>query len=1243
MKSDSTPKRSKKVSTQSSKAAHNLFPIVAIGASAGGIEAVTEFFKNLPAVTGMAFIYVQHLSVNHKSKLTDILSHTTKMHVQEIDDMDKIMPDNVFVIPSNKAIVITDGRIKLIPRSRSTTAVTVDILFSSLAVAQKERVIGIVLSGTGSDGSLGIKAIKQEGGLTFAQDSSAEFDGMPQSAIASGDIDFILSPKKIAAELARIGKHPFINNFKTRKEDLIDNDDPDLMKILQLLHKAVNVDFSVYKMRTIKRRIMRRMLIYKLVTLKEYARLLADKPNEVDLLYQDLLINVTSFFRESDTHRYLKTTLLPKLLKSKKADESLRIWVAACASGSEAYSLAMMLLEIQESKLTPVPIQIFATDLSVHAIAKARLGIYSLHELEGVSAQRLQRFFTKAGNGTYRINKNVREMCVFANHNVLIDPPFSRIDFITCCNLFIYLDTAAQKKVIQTFHYALNDIGYLMLGKSETIGTSQLFGEHNKNHKIFIRKKGAGSRRLPALSLHSFVTVVPGESKQVSSKKKTPVTGRNIDTTIDAILISEFMPASVVINYDMEIQQFRGSTDLYFSHASGKASFNILKMARPDIAFELRNAISESIKTSRRVSRAGIEMRLNGKLNIIRIEVVPLDLEWDEPLILILFNEQEQIEVVEESNIQGKNNSAVKDRRIKKLEAELAAARADALALAREQDDINEALQSANEEVMSSNEELQTTNEELATSKEEIESTNEELITTNQELQTRYEQLHESHEFSEALIATMHDSIVILDKSMRIKSANKLFYEKFHLKENETEGRYLFDIGNKQWDIPVLHELLQLILIKNLTFDNYEITHTFPDIGTKTLLLNASRIVQKKHQEQMILLAIADITELTHKINELQALNEQKKAEKNLLAMADSVPALVWMCNASKSYYFFNKSWLSFTGRTMEQETEDGWIEGIHPDDVQRYLEIFSAAFDKKEAFYVEYRLRRHDGEYRWIADKGSPRFNAEHIFDGYTGGCMDIQEQKAFAFELEREVSKRTLELKSFTYISSHDLQEPLRKIQTFAGRILEKDHVQLSDTGKELFNKMSNTARRMQNLLKDLLDYSRTSDEVGMFEHIDLNKIVEDVKEELKEEAEAKHAVITSDMCLANVIPFQMHQLFYNFISNSLKFAHADRTPHIEVKSKTVKGIHINHENILPEQQYYYISISDNGIGFDSKYSDKIFKVFQRLNCPEKYGGTGIGLAIVKKIVDNHNGFITAHGEPDKGARFEIFIPAT
>jgi two-component system CheB/CheR fusion protein len=1140
------------------------FPIVAIGASAGGLEAMVELLQYLPPDTGMAFIYVQHLSPDHKSLLSAILTQKTSMKVQEIGPKTKIEPNTLFVMPFNKGIEIREGYLQLLPRSHSSSAVSIDVLFNSLALNQRAKAIGIILSGSASDGSAGISAIKKAGGLSFAQDDSAKFISMPQSAIATGMVDFILSPKAMALELGRLSKHPFpkttLAKPKTHPEDEIANNDPHLLSILQLLFKNTKVDFSLYKINTIKRRILRRMALYKIGSLQKYADLLLEAREETDILYQDLLINVTSFFRDTDSHRYLRATIFPKLFELKKAGESLRLWVPACASGEEAYSLAMILIEIQERLGKQLSVQIFATDLSEQAIRKARLGLYSAEALEGVSPKRQQRFFSRTEDG-YRVNKELRDCCVFAQHNILSDPPFSRLDFVSCCNLFIYLDTAAQKRVVNTFHYAIHPAGFLMLGKSENIShSSQLFSLLNTKHKIFARKHSASSQRLPELTPRlAYPSLSDKHLPLTIPLKSQPTTLMNqqwLDNAIDNVLVTEFMPASVVVNHQLEIVQFRGTTDVYLTHPKGKASFNILKMARPELIFELRNGLAKAIKSKERLQKSDIELNLKGVQKIVGFEIVPLQIEWNEPLLLVLFQEQKASELLATSAGAPISTSvaSAKDRKIKRLEEELAAAHADALAFSQEQEAITEELQSAHEEVVSSNEELQTLNEELETSKEEIESANEELTTTNQELQTRNDLLSESYEYSSAIIATMHEPMLVLGNDLRVRSANKAFYKIFGVSEQQTEGVLLYDLGNKQWNIPALRKLLEDIIPKNAQFYNYEVKHTFLNIGQKIMSLNASRVIQKTHREQLILLVISDITEVRRLIVEKELI------EKELL----------------------NKE-------IRERKTEKLKLEKAVNERTQELKEA-NASLNEKNTILVHMNK-----------------------------------------------------ELEAFAYVSSHDLQEPLRKLQMFAGIIQDTEQEKLSDKGKQYFRLMQQSAGRMQQLIQDLLSFSRISVAERQFEKIDLQLLIEEVKADFIEIIAQKKAEIevlaTGEVY---VVPFQFRQLLHNLLSNAFKFSAPDRAPHITINSSSLNSDTLQIEGLSPHTNYCHISVSDNGIGFEQHFSHKIFEVFQKLHGKQEYAGTGIGLAIVKKIIDNHHGQITASGELGKGATFNIYIPS-
>lgn len=1139
------------------------FPIVAIGASAGGLEAVSEFLKHLDPHTGMAFIYVQHLRPDHKSMLTPLLSKITSVDVKEVENKVLIAPNCFYIIPPDKEISAENGHIILRPRPDSPKFnLPIDILFSSLSKTHGENVIGVILSGSASDGTIGMKSIKENGGLTFAQDDTAKFDSMPKSAIAAGIVDFILSPKEIALELNRLSKHPLISNSepKMRDEDLIKDSNPDLQDILAFLHQFTGVDFTVYKMKTIKRRILRRMMLNKLNDLKAYLKLVDEKKEELDILYQDLLINVTSFFRDSDTYKYLKEYLIPKLLKSKKDGESLRLWVPACSSGEEAFSIAMMILEVQEKMEKPVPVKMFATDLSEKAIRKARIGIYTKSELESVYPRRLQRFFSKQ-DGDYKIAKSIRDICVFATHNLLKDPPFSKIDFISCRNLFIYFDIVAQQKALATFHYALNDNGYLMLGKAETISSSaHLFTQLNKKYKIYLKKSNSDNvlftlpnKRMPKKEIEPANRSELQTKSSDFSQTKVNLHRMGLSEAIDAIIVSDFLPPAVVINQQFEIKQFRGNTDMYFSHTSGKASLNIFKLVRKEIAFHLRNLISKSLKTNQRRRKCGIEIKINNIPYVISVEVAPLHLESEDQLILVVFSYQEQIlgPQIFKDNAEGQSTlSTLKDNRIKQLEEELAASHEDALELAHEQEGFIEELQTANEEVVSSNEELQTVNEELETSKEELESSNEELITTNQELQTRNDLLSESYDYSNAIISTLHEPLLVLDKDFCIKTSNDSFFRTFGIKKEEMEGRTLFDLEDGEWNILSLRELLEHIIPKNSSFINFKLTHSFPRIGEKVFLLNANRIIQKSHGEQLILLSFNDITQ-TMKLQKIE---------------------------------------LEVYAKDMK-ESQD---------------------YNLKLEKAVKERTKQLDHSFKTLEERNN-------------------------------ELGKMNKELEAFAYVSSHDLQEPLRKIQTFASRILEKELPNLSASGKVYFQHMQQSANRMELLIEELLTFSSLNSAERKFEIHPLEDIVKDVEKELEEELANKKAVIEfQEMCEVNVIPFQFRQLIHNLTRNSLKFSKPDVPVKIIISSKIVKKAQIKSTENLNHAYYCHITFSDNGIGFDQQYSERIFEVFEKLHSKDEYPGTGIGLAIVKKVVENHHGFIHATGKLNKGTIFDIYIPS-
>lgn len=1248
------------------------FPIVAIGASAGGLEAVTLLLQNLSVTTGMAFIYVQHLSPDYKSILSSILGKLTKMKVQVIDDMEKMEPNNVYVIPYNKEIEVMDGHIKLLPRPKNKPSnLSIDVLFSSLAETHKENVVGIVLSGAASDGTRGLKEIKMAGGITFAQDDSAKFSSMPKSAIAEGIVDFIMSPKEMANEINWMSKHPLIkrNILKPVSEDEIENSNPDLRTILQLIYKKKSVDFSHYKMNTIKRRMLRRMLIYKIKTLGKYAELLLQRKDELDLLYQDLLINVTDFFRDADAFAYLKKTVLPVLLKSKTTADTLRIWVSACASGEEAYSLAMLLIELQESKSTKIPFQIFASDLSPTAISEARIGEFSLLQLKNVSPKRLQQFFTKSKD-KYRISKALRDVCVFAEHNILSDPPFSRIDLISCRNLLIYLDAIAQKKIIATFHYALNENGYLMLGKSETIGASaQLFTSSNKKFKIFVRKKNSGTYSIPVITPRFVQSILPekNNSPVAVAKRKHAISNANLSTAFDTILLSRFTPASVIINHNMEILEFRGATELYLKHAAGKASFNILKMANVEITFELRNAIHNAIKTKQIVRKTGIEMyndNAGQALRLVNLEVLPLKIEGEEPMLVIVFTGQQQ--VVPEAGGKGvKSNSIAKDRRIKKLEEELAAARADMGSITHDQEAANEELQSANEEIVSSNEELQSLNEELETSKEEIESTNEELTTSNHELQARIQQVEELYTYYEAILSTVQEPMLILDKDMRIKSANKSFCKMFKVTEDESIGKSLFRLNSHQWNIPRLRELLEDIVAKNIRFQDFEVDHDFTGIGNKVLLLNGHRIVQQTKNEELIVLTLVDITEVRRLAIELQ-LKEKKEMqaqldlEKKAMKLVEDSNKRYNMMLMQSPFAFAilkgKKMMVSLANDSIKEIWGKGKdIEGktmleILPEiKGSPFPAIMDNVYKTGKPFHgyealapLQRNGKLEDTYFNFVYQ---PYLEADETISGVTIIATEVTahviaknellEAKKNA-ELKTQIAEDAVKAKQqFLSNMSHEIRTPMNSIIGFTNVILK---TKLTESQKEYINAVKVSGESLIVLINDILDLARVDSGKMTFEQVPfyLFSSVSDMLHLFETKIQEKNLQLVKryDTSIPPLLvgdQLRLRQIVLNLVSNAVKFTSAGKI------SIAIKMLQENQESVTIR-----FSIADTGIGIPEKDLVHIFDAFQQvaLETNRLYGGSGLGLAIVKQLVELQGGSVSVKSKVDVGSTFSFTL---
>lgn len=750
--------------------------VVGIGASAGGLEAVTKLLSHLKRKTGLAYVVVQHLSPDHASALPALLTSSTSMTVKEIKDGMAMQPDHVYVAPPGPQVHVQGRTLRLSMRMGHGYHMPIDHFFHSLAHEVGDRAIGVILSGTASDGSAGLRDISLAGGIALVQHpETASYDGMPRSAIATGVVDRVGSPAELAEELMRIGQHPYLREpGEAMPETKAQGEPPDTIEaqtreLFAILQRRTGTDFTNYKPATIQRRLHRRMVLQRMDKLADYLAFLRDNPSEVDDLYNDVLIRLTRFFREPDSFDALAQKVFPNLMAGRDGNDPIRIWVPACSTGEEAYSVAMTLLEFLGDKARSTAIQIFATDISEEAVGRGRAGLYPQTITEDVSEARLHQFFRLA-DGHYQISKSVRDLCVFAKQDVTRDPPFSRMDLILCRNLLIYLGPPLQKRLLGMLHYALKPSGFLMLGAAETVGANpELFTAVDSKHRIY-RKKPMPFH--PDMLLPNQYTAPP----LAPATRPTPWR-HNVPTAqseADRMVLEKYGPAGVLVNDDLQIVQIRGQTGRYLEPTPGEASLSLLKMAKKGIGYELRWAIEQAKQTDRPVRREALSVQVEDRLVRVDLQVLPITLPGEREHFLVLFEESDhELDRTAEAETQVDEAEAPEqgelNQRAKRLERELNATRNYLQSIIQDLEAANEELQSANEEILSSNEELQSTNEELNTAKEELQSTNEELNTVNEELHGRNDELTQVNSDLVNLLRSVDIVIVIVGPDLSIR------------------------------------------------------------------------------------------------------------------------------------------------------------------------------------------------------------------------------------------------------------------------------------------------------------------------------------------------------------------------------------------------------------------------------------------------------------------------------------------
>lgn len=1085
---------------------------VGIGASAGGLEALEQFFKNMPHDTGLSFVVVQHLSPDYKSLMVELLSKHTQMTVYRAEDGMNILPNCIYLIPPKKNMTVFHGNLFLTEQDHHHVInLPIDIFLRSLAEDYADKSIGIILSGTGSDGTLGIRAIKGIGGMVMAQDdSSAKFDGMPKSAIATGLVDYILPADKMPEELLKYVKHPLTSKGEDKQN--ISGPESTLGKIMSLIRGTTGVDFTYYKPNTIIRRLERRISINQISTYENYVSFLENSEKEINILYKELLIGVTRFFRDQESFDILQDHVIPAIFKEKSIDEPVRLWSVGCSTGEEAYSLAILIKEHMDKIGKNHDIKIFATDLDKESIEYGSMGFYTESIVADVSGERLKNFFIKKDKG-YQIKESIRKMVIFATHNIIKDPPFSKIDLISCRNMLIYLKPVMQKKVLSLFHFSLNKKGYLFLGSSESLGDlSKSFTTINSKWKIYSYKESysndiLGDMILPTISTGKGNTVLPDIPVRTANKNQNEITENFYNT-----IIEEFIPPSVIIDENFEIVHIYKDVNKYIKLPAGKITFDILSLVRKELSTTISISVHKALKENKEVIYNDFKLKDENEIWHLNIKVKPLkEKVRSKRLIFIFFEEIEKVKVSE-----SKQNEEVIEydtsQQIKDLELELKYTKENLQATIEELGTSNEELQATNEELISSNEELQSTNEEL-------QSVNEELYTVNSEYQNKIDVLTQLNNDINNLLKNTNIGTVFLDRNLLIRKFTPAVTSAINILE--------MDIGR-----PIHH------ISHNTSYENF-----LEDIETvlRTLVPREVEVQGKKNNWFLMRIlpyrtlenAIDGVVITFFDITERKIFEEEiERKSKLLISVLDNSPIA--------STILDDKGRITYANHLAEKVlgiTKDEILSREHNADTWRITDESGNPFpDEKLPFAL-------------IKKSGKPVFNIIHNIEWPNGTVKTLSINGSPIFDEKQQVDGIVCTLEDIT--EKRIMEEKLIREHNLFIRILENSH------NAQLLTDENGIITFSNHLTADLLNYEKKDNLLGM-SFTDLNI---SPSENMGEYKNVIDKVIKTGSTLLNI----RHNLVKE--DNNTEILHITASPAFN-ESKKVEGVVIsidNHNDII------------------------------------------------------------------------------